>query len=65
MSRPLKGDLYLDNEIRVKGIPPQTHTDLIHISQNLGISLSALLKPELRKIADSYSPELKNPPEKD
>lgn len=64
MGRPKKGDQYRTNEIRITNIPIQVHTDLINISENLGISLSTLLKPELRRAVEKYAGDLRNPPKK-
>lgn len=49
-------------EIRVRGVSPQLHDDLINISRNEGRSLSDILKPKLREVADSYPERMKQPP---
>jgi hypothetical protein len=45
--------------IKIKGVPKNIKEDLTNISKNLGISLTSMLKPKLREIANSYPPELK------
>jgi hypothetical protein len=42
------------DEIRIRNVSRETHTDLQNIADNYGISLSALLKPKLKDIANSY-----------
>lgn len=41
-------------EIRIKGVSPDLHKDLIAIAKNESVSLSDLLKPKLREIRDTY-----------
>lgn len=50
------------SEIRLRGVSHQVSMDIKNISANLGISVTNLLKPKLREIADSYPPNLKRPP---
>lgn len=45
--------------IMIKGIPNQLKTDLQNIAKNTGVTLAGLLKPELRKIAESYPQQMK------
>ena len=40
--------------LAVYGVNPTVHSDLKNISKNLGIDLSALIKPKLRELRDSY-----------
>jgi len=47
------------NEIRITNIPPEVLKDLRNIAKNSGITLSAFLKPKLRKITAEYPPEMK------
>lgn len=53
------------NEIRITNVPSDIKNDLENIAGNMGISLSAMLKPKLREIRDSYSDKMKKKPEKD
>lgn len=48
-------------EIRLR-CPEATHKDLVNISANLGIPLSAFLRPKLMEIADSYPDRFKRDP---
>ncbi len=52
-------------EIRVRGVGEQLQNDLTNISKNLGIDVSALVKPKLWEIANSYPEHMKQPPRKD
>jgi len=47
------------NEIRITNIPPEVLKDLRNIAKNSGITLSAFLKPKLRKITAEYPAEMK------
>lgn len=47
--------------IRIKHVPPTVHEELLNICKNRGITLNSMLKPELRKIVDSYPVEMKKP----
>lgn len=49
-------------EVRLRGVSPQLLEALVNISKNLGVSLTDMLKPKLREIADSYPDKLKQPP---
>lgn len=46
-------------DIKVKNVPNQVHQDLTNISKNLGISVTALIKPKLKELTDSYSADMK------
>ncbi len=50
------------DDIRLRALPPQLKTDLDNISDNLGISLTQMLKPILREVSDSFPVHLKKPP---
>lgn len=52
-------------ELRVTNMPVQLNEELNNIKDNLGISLSAFLKPHLRKIVDSYDEHMKKPKQND
>ncbi len=52
-------------EVRITGVPTNVKKELDNIADNLGTTVSALLKPKLREIADSYSQNLKQPVKKD
>lgn len=45
--------------LTITNVPSIIHQDLHNIADNIGIPLSAFLKPELRKIADSYPAHMK------
>lgn len=49
----------------IPNVPDDTKEALINISANLGIPLSALIKPELRKIIESFPPKMREPKSKD
>lgn len=53
------------NEIRITNVPLDVKNDLENIAGNIGISLSAMLKPKLREIRDGYSDKMKKKPERD
>lgn len=42
------------DEIRIQGVQPDVKNDLKAIAKNQGLTLASFLKPELRKIRDSY-----------
>lgn len=48
-------------EIRIPNVNPSLKRDLENIAANIGIGVTALLKSDLRKIVDSYPPEMKKP----
>jgi len=52
-------------EIRIRGVGKQIRTDLENIAENLGTDISALIKPKLWEIANSYPDNMKLPPRKD
>lgn len=47
------------NEVRIYGVSEELKNDLIAIAENTGITLTALLKPKLREIRDSYPSNLR------
>lgn len=47
------------NEIRITNVPLDVKNDLENIASNIGISLSAMLKPKLREIRDGYSEKMR------
>ena len=51
-----------DTEIRVKGVSEKTKTDIVNIAKNSGVTISQLLKPKIREIADSYPDKMRQPP---
>jgi len=51
MTRTYKKD---EERIVVKNIRPEVKNELVAIAKNEGLTLSAFLKPHLRKIRDSY-----------
>lgn len=62
MNTPTQSEKQQLSEIRIVGVSPSLHDDLRNISRNLGITTTALLKPKLREIADSYEAHMKQPP---
>lgn len=50
-------------EIRITGVSPEVHRDLINISKNESVNLSDLLKPHLRKIRDTYPESMRKKPD--
>ena len=53
------------NEIRITNVPLDVKNDLENIAGNIGVTLSAMLKPKLREIRDSYSDKMKKKPDRD
>ena len=53
------------SEIKITNVHESLHKDLQNIAANLGTQLSPFLKIELKKVADSYPPEMKKPRKKD
>ena len=45
--------------LAVYGVNSSVHEELKNISKNLGIDLSALIKPKLRELRDSYPEALR------
>lgn len=50
------------NEIRIQNVNNKVFEEINNIAENLGVTLAAFMKPELRKIVDSYPDKLKQPP---
>jgi hypothetical protein len=65
MSTKKSGQEQDETEIRIRTVPKDIREDLTNIAKNKGISLSTMLKPELRKIRDSYPNEMRKPPRAD
>jgi hypothetical protein len=56
----------LSPEIRITGVPADIHSQLHNIAKNEGHNnLSAILRPHLRKIVESYPEKMRNPPRED
>lgn len=49
------------SEIRISGIKPQLHEELMNISNNLGVTVTSLIKPKIQEFVNSYPPDLKRP----
>ena len=49
------------SEIRISGIKPQLHAELMNISDNLGVTVSSLIKPKIQEFVNSYPAEMKKP----
>jgi hypothetical protein len=47
------------DELRLRGISGKLKEELVNIAENEGINLSALLRPKLRQIVDSYPQQMK------
>lgn len=61
--KSIRGKIYQYNVITITGVSEDVERDLSNIAMNLGhITLSGLLKPELRKIRDSYSVDMRQDP---
>lgn len=56
---------YFYPEIRITGVSQKTLNDAKNIASNSGVTISALLKPEVTKIIASYPESMKMPPKKD
>lgn len=52
------------SEVRIYGVAPSIHNELVNISDHIGIDLSSMLKPKLREIRDSYPAHMRIPPPK-
>jgi hypothetical protein len=52
----------LTPELRITGVPEEILEQLHNIAKNEGNNLSAILKPHLRKIVESYSDRMRRPP---
>lgn len=50
------------SELRIRGVNKKVHNELKNISYNSSIDMTTLLKPIVRKIADSYPDYLKKDP---
>lgn len=48
-----------EEDIYIKNVPHNLKEDIKTIAENLGITMSQLLKPKLREIRDSYPPDLR------
>lgn len=58
------GKTYEYNSLEINGIQKELAADLKNISDNLGIKcLSEFLRPELRKIRDSYPVNMRQSPD--
>lgn len=55
-------ELEVQDLVRLYSVSPKTYTDLHNISKNINCSVSDLLKIELKKIADYYPQNFRNPP---
>jgi hypothetical protein len=47
------------DELRLRGISGKLKDDLVTIAENEGVNLSALLRPKLRQIVESYPAQMK------
>ena len=58
------GKIYEYDYLIINGVDPKVAKDLKNISVNLGhVSLSGLLKPELRRIRDGYPFDMREDPD--
>jgi len=48
-------------EVRIYGVSVGTADALLNLSNNLGITVTQLMKPKLREVLDSYPDHLKQP----
>jgi hypothetical protein len=48
-----------NDEVRIRGVASDLKNQLLAIAKNTGISLTDLLKPKLREIANSYDDSMK------
>jgi hypothetical protein len=55
----------LTPELRITGVPEEILDQLHNIAKNEGNNLSAILKPHLRKIVESYPERMRRPPQND
>jgi DNA polymerase III delta prime subunit len=49
----------VNDELRIRRFSPSLKKDLKNIAENTGITLTSLLKSELRKLAESYPEKMK------
>ena len=52
-------------EIRIRGVSEKMHEELHNIADNIGVPFPLFIKPELRKICESYPDKMKKPYKKD
>lgn len=56
------GETYFYNIMYISGVPEDVNNDLVNIAFNLGnVPVSDLIKPELRKLRDSYPVNMRQP----
>jgi len=48
-----------EKNIYIKNVPVDIKADIKTIAENLGVTVTQLLKPKLREIRDSYPPDLR------
>ena len=48
-------------ELRIKHVNEKLHSDVNNIADNLGINMSAFVKPFLKELTDRYPAEMKLP----
>lgn len=58
---PNQNQMYNEDisEVRIKGVSKVMSKQLGNIAKNLGVGISAILKPKIREIVDSYPDNLK------
>jgi hypothetical protein len=54
-----------NRELRITNVPTRLREELENVVGNLGTTVSGFLKPKIRDILESYSPDMKLPPKKD
>lgn len=52
------------DQMSIRGVNDQLKQDLKNIADNLGDSVSSLIKPKLRELRDSYPEHLRKPKSK-
>lgn len=48
-------------EVRIRGVSPKLIEELNNIADNVGTTLSAILKPKLREIANGFPEKMREP----
>jgi hypothetical protein len=51
-----------NNELRARGASPKLVSEINNIAGHLGLKTASFLKQELRKVANTYPPHMKDAP---
>lgn len=48
-------------EVRISGLKPQLHSDIVNISENMGITITSMLKPVVQEFVNKQPASMKQP----